>query len=74
MMYFGPETIMPVASGLAVIVGAILMVGRRSVGLARAVVARVMRIFRRRSRSARLPPGGDAGKRDPSSSEGGSAS
>jgi hypothetical protein len=67
MLYFGPEIIMPVASGLAVIVGALLMFGRRAVGLARAVVARAMWIFGRRSRSARPAPGGDAAGRDPSS-------
>jgi hypothetical protein len=39
---------MPVASGLAVIAGALLMAGRRTVGLARAIVARVMWIFGRR--------------------------
>jgi hypothetical protein len=65
MLYFGPEVIMPVASGLAVIVGALLMAGRRTVGLARAVVARIMWIFGRRPKSSRPAPGGDAARRDP---------
>ena len=35
-MYFGPETLMPVASALAVVAGVILMFWRKTVGVVRA--------------------------------------
>ena len=37
MMYVGPETLMPLASALAAIAGAILLFWRRSVGLVRRI-------------------------------------
>ena len=43
MLYFGPETLMPVASALAAAVGAILMFWRRGLALLRRLAARVFR-------------------------------
>jgi hypothetical protein len=38
LLYGGPETILPVASALAAIIGALLMCWRRAVGLARTLI------------------------------------
>ena len=46
LLYFGPETLMPVASGVAAVAGAVLIFWRRIVRVGGAVFARV---FRRRS-------------------------
>jgi hypothetical protein len=43
MMYFGPETTLPVASALAVVVGVGLMVWHRTIGLLRRVIHSVFR-------------------------------
>ncbi len=43
MRYFGPETLLPVASGVAGAIGAILLFGRRVVALVRRLAARVFR-------------------------------
>ena len=61
MLYFGPETLMPLASALAAAVGAVLMFWRRGLALIRRLGSRV---FRRSVRSggaagtdaARVPP------------------
>jgi hypothetical protein len=45
LLYFGPETLMPVASGIVAVAGAVLMFWRRIVRLGGAVLGRV---FRRR--------------------------
>ncbi len=52
-MYFGPETIMPLASAAAAIAGALLLFWHRLVGSARMAVRRVLRTARK----------GDGGKR-----------
>jgi hypothetical protein len=44
-MYIGPETLMPVASALAAIVGVLLMFWRRTVALVRAGLSKAFRIF-----------------------------
>ena len=44
-MYIGPETLMPVASALAAIVGVLLMFWRRTVALVRAGRSKALRIF-----------------------------
>lgn len=43
MLYFGPETLMPVASALAAAVGAILMFWRRGLALVRRITGRIFR-------------------------------
>ena len=43
MLYFGPETVAPVASGIAAIVGGVLIFWRRIVGFARTAYGRVFR-------------------------------
>jgi hypothetical protein len=43
LLYFGPETMMPVASFVAAVVGAILMFWRRLVGIVSAAFARLTR-------------------------------
>jgi hypothetical protein len=45
LLYFGPETVMPVASGVAAVLGAVLMFWRRIVRVGGGLVGRV---FRRR--------------------------
>jgi hypothetical protein len=62
MLYFGPETLMPVASALAAAVGAILLFWRRGVALVRRLVARV---FRRRSSRAGAAGSDPTGVRPP---------
>jgi len=44
ILYVGPETILPLTSALAAIVGVLLMVWHRVVG----IVGRVWRIFRKK--------------------------
>jgi hypothetical protein len=44
-MYLGPETLMPIASALAAIIGVVLMFWRRTVAFVRAGFSRVFRIF-----------------------------
>ena len=44
-MYIGPETLMPIASALAAVVGFLLMFWRRTVALVRTGVSKVFRIF-----------------------------
>jgi hypothetical protein len=46
-MYVGPETLMPLASALAAVVGVALMFWRKTVGLARATYRLVARQFSR---------------------------
>lgn len=58
MLYFGPETLMPVASALAAAVGAILLFWRRGVALGRRLVARVFRRGASRTGAAGTDPAG----------------
>ena len=44
-MYIGPETLMPLASVLAALAGALLLFWRRAVGVARAGVQHVSRTW-----------------------------
>ena len=44
-MYLGPETLMPIASALAAIVGVVLMFWRRMIAFVRTSFSRVLRIF-----------------------------
>ncbi len=44
-MYLGPETVMPLASALAVITGALLLFWRRTVMLVRSGFSAVARLF-----------------------------
>jgi len=53
MLYFGPETLMPLASALAAAVGAILMFWRRGLALIRRIGARIFRRSARSDRAAR---------------------
>lgn len=46
-MYFGPETLMPVASALAAVVGVLLMFWRKTVGVCRTALRFVARRFSR---------------------------
>lgn len=46
-MYIGPETMMPLASALALITGVLLMVWRRAVGLVRMTIQAAARTFSR---------------------------
>ena len=46
-MYVGPETLMPLASVLAAVVGVLLMFWRKTAGLARATYRFVARQFSR---------------------------
>jgi hypothetical protein len=46
-MYFGPETLMPLASALAAVVGVSLMFWRKTVGVVRAAYRFVARQFSR---------------------------
>jgi len=46
-MYIGPETLMPLASVLAALTGALLLFWRRAVGMARAAVQYVSRAWSR---------------------------
>lgn len=46
-MYLGPETLMPIASAFAAVVGVLLMFWRRTVAGFRAVVRFVTRMFSR---------------------------
>lgn len=48
MLYIGPETVMPLASILAAVTGALLLVWRRTVALVRAVVRRMTSSLARR--------------------------
>jgi hypothetical protein len=43
MLYFGPETVVPIGSAIAGAVGVVLMFGRRSVAMVRGMLARVFR-------------------------------
>ena len=58
MLYFGPETLMPVASALAAGIGAILLFWRRGVALVRRVVARVFRRGTSRASATGTDPAG----------------
>lgn len=73
MLYFGPETIMPLASALAVVTGALLLFWRRVVSLARAVFGRLVWLFGRRRRSPGLPTSNPAAVGETSSSKRGRA-
>lgn len=53
LLYFGPETMMPVASFIAAVAGAILMFWRRILGFSRALFGRVF--HRRNSTVAQVP-------------------
>ncbi len=44
-MYLGPDTLMPVASALAAIAGAILLFWRRLVGFVRLRVNQLVKLF-----------------------------
>ena len=44
-MYIGPETLMPLASALAAVVGVILMFWRRTMAIVRTGVSKVYRLF-----------------------------
>jgi hypothetical protein len=44
-MYIGPETLMPLASALAAIVGILLMFWRRTVAIIRLGYDKVIRLF-----------------------------
>ena len=46
-MYIGPETLMPLASAVAAIVGVVLMFWRRTVMIVRVGFQKVARIFGR---------------------------
>ena len=46
-MYIGPETLMPLASALAAVVGVLLMFWRKTVAIVRMGVQKVARIFGR---------------------------
>lgn len=48
MLYFGPETLMPIASAFAAVVGAALLFWRRTVALVRGAARRLARVFTRR--------------------------
>jgi len=54
IMYFGPETMMPLASAAAAVAGALLLFWHKLVGFARMAVRRVRKPTHK----------GDAGKRD----------
>jgi hypothetical protein len=49
LLYFGPETYMPLASAIAAVTGVVLMLWRRTIAFFRALVARM------RGRSVRAP-------------------
>jgi hypothetical protein len=43
LLYFGPDTVMPVASAVAAVAGAVLMFGRRILAFVRAIAGRIFR-------------------------------
>ena len=45
LLYFGPETTMPLASALAAVVGIGLIFWNRAVGFTRKTIQRVMQFF-----------------------------
>lgn len=45
MLYFGPETIMPLGSALAAVMGVILLFWQRTVGYVRRIVTRARERF-----------------------------
>jgi hypothetical protein len=45
IVYFGPETFMPVASALAAVVGVLLLLGRKVAAYARAAIRFVHRLM-----------------------------
>lgn len=55
-MYIGPETLMPVASALAAVTGAVLLFWRRTVGLVRAVIDWLTGTRRRAARTGASEP------------------
>ena len=44
-MYLGPDVLMPVASALAAVAGALLLFGRRTIEVARKIVKGIARVF-----------------------------
>ena len=44
-LYVGPDVLMPVASAIAAVVGALLMFGRRTIGLVRSIGHKIAGFF-----------------------------
>lgn len=71
MLYFGPETIMPLASALAVVAGVVLMFWRRTVGFVRVVFAHLASLVgHRRGPTGPTRGGGAARSEEPTSTTG----
>jgi len=51
-MYIGPDVLMPIASALAAIAGALLLFGRRSIDVALKLVKGMARVLRRTLRGS----------------------
>jgi hypothetical protein len=48
--YFGPETVLPLGSALAAVLGVFLMFGRQVIFMMRLALGRISRLFRRGTR------------------------